>query len=165
MLAEESCKVNTALVVVPALSSTTVASLIVIAGTATMTLPLAALLANACSGSLAEIVALLTSAPGCVVCKVTLIEAEPPLTKVPSEHTTPPPVFEQLPCDDVADTNVALAGIGLVIVTPVAVAGPRLVARIVNVTLLPTTTGFGAPEIPASAASIEFRSTQQAGSG
>jgi len=97
--------------------------------------PLPALLVKACSASLAEIVALLTSVPGCVVCKVTLIEAAPPLIRVPSEHTVAPPMFAQLPCEDVADTKVAPAGTGLVIVTPVAAAGPMFVASIVKVTL------------------------------
>jgi len=51
-----------------------------------------------------------------------------------------------------------------VMLTPVAVAGPRLVARIVKLTLLPTTTGLGAAEIPAKVTSIEFLSMQQVGS-
>ena len=61
----------------------------------------------------------------------------------------------KLPWEEDAEINVAVGGIGLVMLTPVAVAGPWFVARIVKVTLLPTTTGLGAAEIPAKVTSIE----------
>src|SRR5438552_17231793 len=108
--------------------------------------------------------ALLVRVPGCVVWKVTLRAALPVLVRLPSEQTTAPPRTLQLPWEEDAETNMALGGIGLVMLTPVAVAGPWLVATIVKVTLLPTTTGLGAAEILAKVTSIEFLSMQQVGS-
>src|SRR2546427_11132466 len=104
---------------------------------------------------------LLVMIPVCVVWKVTLRVALPVLVRVPSDQTTAPPMFVRVPCEDAAETNMALAGSGLVTLTPVAVAGPWLVAMMVNVTLLPTTTGSGEAEIPAKATSTEFLSMQQ----
>src|SRR6266853_3755309 len=155
MLAAESCSVKTALVVVPELPSTTVASPIVTAGTLTVALPAPTLLDKARSGSLAEMLALLVRIPGCVVWKVTLRAALPVLVRLPSEQTTAPPMTLQLPWDEVAETNVAVGGMGLVMLTPVAVAGPWFVAWIVKGTLLPTTTGLGAAEMLARVTSIE----------
>ena len=108
--------------------------------------------------------ALLVRVPGCVVWKVTLRAALPVLVRLPSEQTTAPPRTLQLPWEEDAETNMALGGIGLVTLTPVAMAGPWLVATIVKVTLLPTITGLGAAEMPAKVTSIEFRSMQQVGS-
>src|SRR5713226_3434201 len=73
------------------------------------------------------------------------------------------PFVVQLPCELEAVTKIAFVGIALVIVTPLAVAGPWLVATTVKVTLFPTTTWLGAAEIPTSATSAEFPSTQHAG--
>src|SRR5438477_593935 len=56
--------------------------------------------------------------------------------------------------------KVELAGIGLVIVTAVAVAGPRLLAVSVNVMLPPTTTGSGEADMPKTT-STEPASIQQ----
>src|ERR1041385_7360406 len=86
------------------------------------------------------------------------------LVRVPSEQTTLLPLVVQVPCEEDAETKNVLAGMGLVTITPVAVAGPWLVAMTVKVTLLPTISGLGAAEIPAKATSIEFLSMQQVGS-
>ena len=48
-----------------------------------------------------------------------------------------------LRCEAEAEIKMELAGSGLVIRTPLAVAGPWFVAIIVKVTLFPTTTGSG----------------------
>src|SRR6266581_2432634 len=100
MLTADSCSVKTALVVVPAFPSTTVALPIVTAGTLTVPLPAAALLAKLRSGSLAEMLALLVMVPGWVVWKVTLRAALPVLVRLPSEQTTAPPRTLQRPWEE-----------------------------------------------------------------
>ena len=51
----------------------------------------------------------------------------------------------QVPCVVATETNVVPAGTGSATVTPVAPFGPLFVTTIVQVTWLPTVTGFGAP--------------------
>jgi hypothetical protein len=72
-------------------------------------------------------------------------------------------MFVQVPWEDVAETKSEFAGTAFEIVTPVAVEGPWFVAWIVNVILLPTTTGSGAAEV-VIARSTEFGARQQSGS-
>src|SRR6266568_1106211 len=129
MLGDESCRLNTALVVVPALPSTTSASPMEMAGTATVATLEATLFDSAWSGWLAKMAAVLVINPGKVGWKV-----EP-------------------------EMKVAFGGIGLVTVTPEAAAGPWLVARMVKVIFLPTTTGSGVADTP-RVTSTEPLSTQ-----
>src|SRR6266446_3243810 len=109
---------------------------------------------------MAEMVAVLVSIPGNVGWNVTPTVAEPPLVRVPRAHTMAVPLLTQVPCEVEEETKSAFAGSGLVIVTPVAVAGPWFVAVIVKVMLLPTTTGLGAADI-CNATSTELLSMQQ----
>src|SRR6266566_2067053 len=159
MLGEDSCRLNTALVVVPALPSTTNASLIEMAGTATLATVEATLLESAWSGWLAKMAAVLVIIPGKVGWNVRLIVAVALLVSEPSAHITVLPLFVTVPWDVEAEMKVAFGGIGLVTVTPEAAAGPWLVARMVNVIFLPTTTGSGVADIP-RATSTEPLSTQ-----
>src|SRR5207247_1282597 len=124
LLGAESCRAKTALVVVPESPSTTTASLMRIVGSITVALLAATLFADACSGSFAEMLAVSVIVPGCVGCKVTVIAALAPLLRVPSEQTMSPPMLVQSPCDEAAEMNMTLGGRGLVMVTPLAVAGP-----------------------------------------
>src|SRR5215468_5452005 len=73
------------------------------------------------------------------------------------------PLLVAVPCDAEAEMKLAFAGNGFVIRTPVAVAGPWLLAMIVKVTLFPTTTGSGASDM-LMVRSIEPLSIQQEGS-
>src|SRR5439155_20913047 len=73
------------------------------------------------------------------------------------------PLLTTVPCELEEETKIALAGMGFVIVTLLAVAGPLFVAVIVNVALFPTTTGVAGGAMP-RAKSIEFGSIQQVGS-
>src|SRR6266571_2350400 len=159
MLGEESCRLNMALVVVPAFPSTTSASLIEMAGTATVATVEATLLESAWSGWLSKIAAVLVIVPGKVGWKVRLIVAVAVLLSEPSVHTTVLPLFVTVPWEVEAEMKVAFGGIGLVTVTPDAAAGPWLVARIVKVIFLPTTTGSGVADIP-SVTSTELLLTQ-----
>src|SRR6266567_7273719 len=159
MLGEESCRLNTALVVVPALPSPTSASLIEMAGTATVATLEATLFDSAWSGWLAKMAAVLVINPGKVGWKVRLIVAVALLVREPSVHTTVLPLFVKIPWEVEPEMKVAFGGIGLVTVTPEAAAGPWLVARMVKVIFLPTTTGSGVADTP-RVTSTEPLSTQ-----
>src|ERR1051325_11715899 len=88
--------------------------------------------------------ALFVIVPAALGCTTIVAEVKLPLPTFPIfvKATTLP--VSRYPAGD-ADTNVTVGGSVLVMVTVVAVAGPRLVTRIVYVRLFPTNTGFGEP--------------------
>ena len=61
----------------------------------------------------------------------------------PKEHVTTPPMFEQVPTEDVAERKDAPAGSGLVKTTFTAVPGPRLVTTIILVSGRVAAAGLG----------------------
>src|SRR5260221_9727972 len=81
--------------------------------------------------------------PGRTGVNVRFTLALPPFVRAPKEQMIAPPMLLNVPCEGAAETKVALAGMGFVRVTPVAVAGPKFMAASVKVMLLPTTTGSG----------------------
>src|SRR5690242_16036073 len=69
--------------------------------------------------------------------------AKPPAGITPRLPVTRPPFWEQLPCDELVETKEALGGRKLVIVTPVAAAGPVLLTVNVYAQFAPAETGLG----------------------
>ena len=109
-----------------------------------------------CSASVATVVPVFVTVPGAFAFVTSVIVTEAPTFRFPSwQLTSAPPV--QVPCEVATETNVVPAGTGSDRVTPVALFGPLFVTTIVQVTLLPTVAGFGAPDF------VIWRSTFGAG--
>src|SRR5262249_19350078 len=91
------------------------------------------------SSCTAPAVAALTIGPTAATRAVTCRVADAPAASVPTAQT--PVAGKYVPCDGAAaDTNFSPAGNGSVTVTPVAVDGPSLRIRNVNVTSAPNIT-------------------------
>src|SRR6478609_1010477 len=105
----------------------------------------AVLLAVFVSCSAATVVAVLVSVPVWPAVVTSVIVSEAPTARLPSWQLTTPPAFAQVPVEVDTETNVVPAGTGSATVTLVAPFGPLFVTTIVQVTCLPTVTGFGVP--------------------
>ena len=101
-------------------------------GAVTCTVAVAWLLPVFVSGRLPDTVTVFVCAPAAdgVVTRVIVTDAPAAMSPMLQVRIAPP---VQLPCVEVAETKVFPAGIGSVIVTPVAALGPWLVTTIVQV--------------------------------